>query len=71
MLQPLAQRRPLEQLHHRVCDAAAGADVVYGEDIGMRQRRDRLRFPLEWSQAGSRRERHAQRLLGEFEQIQV
>jgi hypothetical protein len=53
LVEPLAQRLPFQQLHHRVRHArAAGfgrrrADVVDRHDVGMRERGDRLRFTLE------------------------
>jgi hypothetical protein len=47
LLQPLAQRGPFEQLHDRVERSAVGPEVVNGEDVRMRQRRDGASLPLE------------------------
>ena len=58
---PLTQRLPFEQLHHGVGDAVVAAEVVNGEDIGMRQRRDCMRLALEARQAiGIGRKLHRQ-----------
>ena len=44
---PLAQGLALEQLHHRVGMAVALPDVEDRQDVGVRQRRNRVRFALE------------------------
>ena len=45
--EPLAQRLALEQLHDGVGDAAVLAEVVDGQDVRVRERRDGLRLALE------------------------
>ena len=45
--EPLAQRLALEQLGDRVGRLAVAAEVVDREDVGMRERGDRLRLALE------------------------
>jgi hypothetical protein len=50
LLQPLAQRRSFEQLHHRVRDAVLAAEIVNGEDVRMGERGDRSRLALETRQ---------------------
>src|SRR6185436_11304683 len=51
LLQAVAQRLALEQLHHRVDDARFVADVVDGEDVGMIERGHRPRLALEAREA--------------------
>ena len=41
------ERFTVKQLHHRERDRSFGADVVEGDDIGMRERCDDACFPLE------------------------
>ena len=43
----LAERLPLEQLHHEILGLALPPHVVERADVRMRELRDRLRFPLE------------------------
>ena len=45
--EPGTERLTLEQLHYRIADALAPADVVQGQDVGMGQHRDGPRFALE------------------------
>ena len=45
--EPGTHRLTLEQLHDRIADAVAPADVVKGQDVWMGQHRDRSRFALE------------------------
>src|SRR4051794_3882360 len=47
LLQALAQRRSLEQLHDRVESAAVGPEVMNGKDVRVRERRDGARFGCE------------------------
>ena len=49
-LEPPAQRLPLEKLHHRVGDPPLRAEVEDGQDVRMRERRDRFRLALEAGQ---------------------
>ncbi len=46
-VQPRAQRLSLQQLQHGVRGAVAPAHVVDRQDVGVRQRGDRTRFPFE------------------------
>ncbi len=46
-LQPLGERPPLAVLHHQVVDAVLLPDIVQSTDVGVIQRRDGPRFPLE------------------------
>ena len=46
-LEPLPQRLPLEQLRHGIGRSLVHADVMNGEDVRVRERRDRLGFALE------------------------
>ena len=46
----MAQGLSLEQLGHQERDAALVADVVNGQDVGVRERRDRLGLALETSE---------------------
>ena len=48
--QRVAQRMALEQFHHRVGHAVVAAEIVNGEDVGVRERSDRVRFALEAGQ---------------------
>lgn len=48
--QPLAQRRPLEQLHDRIEGASRVAEVVNREDVGMGEGGDGARLLLEAGQ---------------------
>jgi hypothetical protein len=45
--EPLTQRLTFEQLGDDVVDAVCLADVVEGEDVGVRERSDGPRFALE------------------------
>jgi hypothetical protein len=45
--QPVAHRHAFEQLHHGVWNSVLNPEIVDRQDVGMRKRRDRLRFPLE------------------------
>ncbi len=45
--QPLAQRLSFEQFHHGEGASVVHAEIVNGEDVGMRQRGDRAGFTLE------------------------
>ena len=56
--QPFRQRWPLDQLHGDEHLVAVGADVVYGDDVGVVQAGQRLRFP-EQAGAGDRRLDHS------------
>jgi hypothetical protein len=47
VLQALAQRLALQQLHRRVHRALLAAEIVDREDVGVRERSDGLRLPLE------------------------
>ena len=47
VLEPLAERLALEQLHGGVDGALLAAEVVYGEDVGVREGGHRLRLALE------------------------
>ena len=47
VLQPLAERLALQQLHRRVDGALLAAEVVDGEDVRVREGGDRLRLALE------------------------
>ena len=46
-LEPLPQRLALEQLRHGIGRSLVHADVMNGEDVRVRERRDRLGFALE------------------------
>ncbi len=45
--QQASQALALEELHHGVVDAVGVSEVIHGEDVGMRERGERLRLPLE------------------------
>ena len=55
---PRAQRVAVEQFRDRVRDAGVRSEVVNREDVGMRERRDRLGFAFE--------ARKGRRILGEL-----
>jgi hypothetical protein len=62
-VQALAQRLAEEELHDRERLVALPADVVDGEDVGMREGGDRLRLALEAGErVGARREMRRQHL---------